>query len=306
MIRDMSPNERLVFDRRYTQRRIHHLHSKRFFKHPQLQRLIRPFVWFELNVMNRIVIPSVEYVITTRCTLRCRDCANYIPPIPAEKQYTVSLEDFETDLNHLLAGAGKINLLTMMGGEPLLHRELPALMEAACRRKQIDHVLIITNGTLMISEPLLAVLGKYKKKCSVTVSNYLGNPQLKRILKSADIKKLLVENGISCRMSDDLKWRTIKPFHDYRRSDEENEEYFGRCHLFCSSILNRKLYVCPRAGVFDYLNFYSGAPADFIDLSRPCQTGTLVDFYKNSRWTACNYCALFDHREVVMPAIQLD
>lgn len=300
----MTQVQKDAFSKRYIERRIYHLRSKRIFRIPFLRSFCRPLVRLELLLFRKPVVPAVEYVVTTRCSLRCVDCANYIPSIPPEKQCMVPLEEFREDIDNLLCGARKINLLGLLGGEPLLNRELPAMLESACGNRRIEHVMIVTNGTVMVSEELLPVLKRFRHKCSVTVSNYTGNPKLCRTLKSREIRKLLSENGIACRLNEDLKWVRTEPYRDFERSDAEIERYFLACNVYAYSILKRKMYVCPKAGTFDLLGNCPAGPGDCLDLSKPCRTKDIFDFFHNARWMACNFCTTHEKRETVPPAIQ--
>lgn len=302
---NMNRTQWNTFRNRYMERRMFHLGSKKIFSVLRVHFMVKLYTYFELFFLRRLVFPCVEYVVTTRCSLRCRDCSNYIPYITPENHYTVTLDTFKSDVRNFLCGVNGINLFGILGGEPLLNRELPSIMEYACGEKRIKHVLIITNGTLMVSPELLQVLKKYRKKCSVVISNYTANKELDCILKSKDIKKLLIQNGVNCRMDENLRWISVKKFQDMKRSDIEKKAYFNSCCCFAYSILRSRLYICPRGSSFAALNLYESKASDYIDLTTPCNPQNFIDFFKNDCWSACNFCTInMTEQEKVLPAIQ--
>ncbi|MGI5922912.1 MAG: radical SAM protein [Lentisphaeria bacterium] len=301
----MNRTEWNTFRNRYLERRMFHLGSKKIFSVLRLKSLAKLYTYFELFFLRRLVFPSVEYVVTTRCSLRCRDCSNYIPYIPPGNHYTATLDDFKKDVSNFLCGVDGINLFGILGGEPLLNKELPAIMEYACGEKRIKHVLITTNGTQMISPELLAVLKKYRNKCSVAISNYTANKELSSILKSWDIKKLLQQHGISCGIDENLSWVQTNKFQDMKRSEDELKAHFKSCDSFAYSILHGRLYVCPLASSFAALKLYESKASDYIDLTTPCTPQDFIDFLKNDCWSACNFCTTSRTEQVkVQPAIQ--
>ncbi|NND72473.1 MAG: GTP 3',8-cyclase MoaA [Rhodothermales bacterium] len=84
--------------------------------------------------------------VTERCDLRCRYCmpANGVPLTPRDEILT-----FE-EIRRLagIFAAGGVNKVRLTGGEPLVRRELPALVDMLSRIQGIEQLSMTTNGML--------------------------------------------------------------------------------------------------------------------------------------------------------------
>ncbi len=208
----------------------------------------------DFRLFGRICIPQVEFAITTTCNLKCKNCTNYIPYLSRENQRTISFSDFRTYLENLLSNAHRLESLLLLGGEPLLHKELPQMLDFALQNPKIGSVYITTNGTIYFSEALRAVFEKHKgsKKLWIWVSNYTANPRLAKRLKSYDLVAYLKANDMNYIFIDDNVWGEAQPptYREFSRTDAENSAYFLACNTPCVSVYGDELSICPRASHF--------------------------------------------------------
>lgn len=208
----------------------------------------------DFKLKGKIYLPQVEFAITTTCNLKCKNCTNYIPYLPRDKQRTISFSDFQTYLSNLLANADKLNALLLLGGEPLLHKELPQMLDFALQNPKIESVYITTNGTIYFSDALRTVFERHKgnPKLWIWVSNYTANPRLAKRLKSYDLVDYLKANNMNYIFIDDNVWGKSQPptYKEFKRTDEENSAYFLACNTPCVSVYGSELSICPRASHF--------------------------------------------------------
>ena len=208
----------------------------------------------DFKLRGKIYIPQVEFAITTTCNLKCKNCTNYIPYLPRENQRVITYADFKIYLQNLLKNADKLNALLLLGGEPLLHKELPQMLDYALHCEKIETVYITTNGTIYFSDALRAVFEKHKgnKKLWIWVSNYTANPRLAKRLKSYDLVSYLRENKMNYIFIDDSVWGKSPPptYAEFERTDAENSDYFLACNSPCVSVYGDELSICPRASHF--------------------------------------------------------
>lgn len=89
--------------------------------------------------------PSVEVNVTEHCNLSCYGC-NHASPILAEEFLSVDafIADFEA-----LGEVFHSDELRMVGGEPLLHPQLPRIVAEAKRIGIADRIVLYTNGVLL-------------------------------------------------------------------------------------------------------------------------------------------------------------
>ena len=94
----------------------------------------------KLPYLNRF-----EVHITDHCNLNCKGCSHFCPV--ADEKY-VDVEQFRKDFQ-CLSQKIDVGTIRLLGGEPLLHKDLPELMQIA--RESFPHsaINICTNGILL-------------------------------------------------------------------------------------------------------------------------------------------------------------
>ena len=100
-------------------------------------------------------IESVRISITDRCNFRCKYC------MPAEglpwlaRSEVLTYEEIER-LTRILCSVG-VNGVRITGGEPLVRRDVPALIERLARIEGLDDLSLTTNGVALrtLAAPLV-------------------------------------------------------------------------------------------------------------------------------------------------------
>jgi 7,8-dihydro-6-hydroxymethylpterin dimethyltransferase len=87
--------------------------------------------------------------ITDHCNLKCPVC--YAASGPHRPGYR-DLATVERMLDAIVANEGEPDVVQISGGEPTLHPELFAILDAA-RRRPIRHLMLNTNGIRIANEP---------------------------------------------------------------------------------------------------------------------------------------------------------
>jgi hypothetical protein len=123
--------------------------------------------------------------INEHCNLTCPVC--FAESSPA-RQKQVPLATVERMLDALIASEGEPDLVQISGGEPTLHPDLFAVLDAV-RARPIRHVMINTNGLRIAREPdFVARLAEQKRGLEI----YLQFDSLKRDalmnLRGADLR----------------------------------------------------------------------------------------------------------------------
>ncbi len=140
---------------------------------------------------QKIMIDTSAIILTFRCNLKCKLCCTSSPYQKNPQLFPLS--ELNTWVKKYFDTVDFIRKLSMSGGEPLLHTDLPEFIEETMKYKnQFDIFEIITNGTIVPSEELLAVLEKYSDIVFVMIDHY-GNVSR----KVEEIDKILEQRGIS-------------------------------------------------------------------------------------------------------------
>jgi uncharacterized radical SAM superfamily Fe-S cluster-containing enzyme len=90
--------------------------------------------------------------ITDRCNLRCPVCYAGSGP---ERTETRSLDEIEKMLDALVQGEGEPDVVQISGGEPTIHPDFFAILDAA-RRRPIRHLMVNTNGVRIAADAAFA------------------------------------------------------------------------------------------------------------------------------------------------------
>jgi uncharacterized radical SAM superfamily Fe-S cluster-containing enzyme len=223
--------------------------------------------------------------INDHCNLTCPVCFAGSSP---QRTTHLPLSTIERMLDALVASEGEPDLLQISGGEPTLHPDFFAILDAA-RARPIRHVMINTNGILLAQDPdFCARLAERRRGLEV----YLQFDSLARDalldLRGADLRRIrqqalenLERHGISTTLVVTVKrgvndrevgaivkhaltWRcvrgvTFQPVQDVGRNDDFDAK---RNRIVLSEIRRR---VIEDSGVF--------GDADMIPL--PCNPETI-------------------------------
>lgn len=232
-----------------------YVHNKFFGVHKLLpikhSKFARKFEKFKLKIslkFGRIFVPQVEIAITTKCNLACKNCTNFIPLIANLQQRLISLVEFKLFVDNLTANIARLNSLILLGGEPLLHNDLPQMLLYATANKKIENVYIITNGTMDFSDKLKDAFRKCKHKLCVWVSNYTANEKLAKVLKTHALVEFLKHEGYI--FMPNSRWSKVAPPKFQYRTNDENSAYFLACNTPCVSVYGNEMSICPRASHF--------------------------------------------------------
>ena len=97
---------------------------------------------------------KIEMDITNQCNLRCVMCHFSLPSYRAVPRQQISVPQFRSIAEQIFHRAAQVAL--SFGTEPLLHRELPALL-AELQRHEVPHTYLHTNG-LLLDERVVAAM----------------------------------------------------------------------------------------------------------------------------------------------------
>ncbi len=232
-----------------------------------------------------------EVVVTTRCTLKCKNCANLMQYY--HRPMHVSWEVIEKSVTKLLECADRVERVGILGGEPLLYPDLDKVIDLLESSPKVKAIRVVTNGTLIPKDEkiLKALAGR---KVMVQLNNYLNAytgvaDELARLFDERKIRyRLLKKDGTEWVDYGDLSCRD--------RSEEELIKQFKSCKIDCRSLYNGKLFYCPRSGHGMDLELLSEVKEDYVDftdgnLSVEKTREKLYELlYEKKYIEACNHC----------------
>lgn len=271
-----------------------------FHKFKKSRMLFRNFAKLLFLASRKPIIPSCEYVVTTHCNLSCKYCNTFIPYFKKNQHFSITFEKFKYDIDKLTKSSYFILHFGFVGGEPLLNKELPSMIDYVCDNKKIRNIFLVTNCTVMPDSSLIKSMRK-NKQLTVRLSDYthaIDNS------KYEQIKKILIENNIrvSCPHHKHDAFLSTPNLYvdkfDYNKIVNQYYNCWGRtCNMLCDGIFcqcTTSVYILRNMTLTD------GVKNEIFDiraLDNDELTKRLIRFYCRPYSEFCNYC----HMENVTP-----
>ena len=180
----------------------------------------------------------LEIPITTKCTLKCKNCANLIPCY--DNPINIDIKNIEKSLDYLLKCISQIVCVRVLGGEPFLHPKLGQFLTYLLEKKQILRIEVVTNGSVIITDKKLIQILK-NPKIVVSISNY-------KIVSINKFISILEKNHISYYCNSLKYWNDYGDLSLKGHTNKVLKKQYRKCHNVCKMLINGNLYICPRQG----------------------------------------------------------
>ena len=245
--------------------------------------------------MNRLQnAPTLDVDVVSHCNLNCAACCHFSP---AADPTFLALEDYLRDLAKLakIEGVAEyFEAICLMGGEPLLHPELPAFIRATHDYLPEAQVRVVSNGLLLESMPSEFWDALQLPKTDLLLTPYpvgLDYDALARLAKSKGVDAS-VGGGLSPDGEDTYFLRS--PLDETGSQDKSAS--FADCPLGGSTmqLLDGRIFPCNRGALFGIINARFGTsfthePDDYLDLD-DIRTADEIDTFRRSARPMCRYC----------------
>ena len=229
----------------------------------------------DLDQTDAIVIGSIDVVVTERCSLRCRDCANLMQyyAAPCDEDEKVQLDA----LDRIMDAVDYVHDLRILGGEPFMN---------ALSYQNTAMVTVYTNGTIIPVGENLSCLKN--PKVFVRISDY---GDISRNLRG--LQATFEKHGISYETMECRRWKKCDTLQYRERTEDALCAVFDDC---CTNRLytlkNGRLYGCPFAANAAALGATRESQADEIrtDTDRDTLRSAIQRLADSHYYDACRYC----------------
>jgi len=256
-----------------------------------LKILVYPFLfiynylyYIKLLLTNSLYIPYLEIVITTRCTLKCKKCANFIPQF--HNHELINNDNLLKQIDDLFNNIDYIHTIRLLGGEPFLNKQLPTIIKKILDTKKFHNIVIVTNGTVLVKDKNLINVLK-EDKVSVDISEYNAT-------NKENFIKVLTDNKIKNFVFKPNFWLDFGNGSYKKRTKEELEKQFVKCNSVCRSYFDGKLFYCAQSSSLYNLGI-TKSKTDYLDFANITKKeffrNKAIDFLTNTKYqNACLYC----------------
>ena len=227
----------------------------------------------------------LEIPITTKCTLKCKECSNLIPCY--KNNDTIELEKLLESIDKFLEIINNIVYVRVLGGEPFLNTNLERIITKLSKSPKIQRVEIVTNATIIpTNKELLKKLSNPKVNISISRYPYSRIDKLTKVLK---------ENNISYKIDDIKFWLSYGPLNKRNKTKKELIKQYRKCHHICKSMVNGEIHLCPRSSHGKDLNIFKVPEDEYLNildnnLSIEDKKNMFNKMLKRKYILACDYC----------------
>lgn len=248
--------------------------------------------------------PRVQFVVTSACTLRCKDCTSLMQYY--EKPANSDIDFYKAGFDRLIDCVNNIFDLRILGGEPLINRDMYKIIKWYHDSDKIKIISVFTNGTIIPDDICVGQLKR--EKVRVHISDYGFNRD-----KIEKLKTVLDINNVRYYIQPYDFWQDSGNLLKRNYTVEEKKHLFERCYeRECFSYFNGRLYHCPRAAHGINIGAIPDIKNEYVDLMDNCITDNelleQLKFQRNRSYIdACDYCDGANRsKSKIEPAIQID
>ena len=248
------------------------------------------------------------------CNLNCKLCAADAPYRRNFKDF--SLEQQKKVISRFFEAVSYVKKYSVAGGEPLLSKDLPALLDFLFHYSdRIGKIDIITNGTIVPKAEILNAAKKFGNQLIFLVDDYGPHlstklDEIADALTKAEIPFEIRENKFDashCGGWVDFTDGLEKLHH----SQADVEDLYARCAYpqklkFCFSTRNGIMYPCDQVRRCVEMGILTDCKDDYINLldenlSIEDIQNKIRHLYKVKSLSACAYCAGLCENSVRFP-----
>ena len=247
---------------------------------------------------DTFLVKHIDVVITERCSMKCRDCANLMQFYHRPKNSDTNL--LFKSLDRFMECVDQIYELRVIGGDPFMNKDMHKIINRLVRYKNVESIVIYTNARIIPKGENLTCLKNEKVRLQITDygSSAATTTHADVRRKHDEIIKLLTSNNIKFVGDRVIKWDDIGRLKFIKETPAQIKNKFMNCcanDLF--SLLHGILYKCPVSAhgtnlkAFSFDSNYDGVDLADEKISIKKLREKLKDFYHNNNYvTACTYC----------------
>lgn len=216
---------------------------------------------WNLRWRGKCVLSKIDTVITSRCSLRCKNCNMFVCHAPEQKD--IDIDRLKNNFDIFFDSVDYVYEYTLLGGEPFLHRNIAEIITYLGEKydDRIGQINLISNGMIMPNNDLLEIMKKYQ--VTVHISDYTCTVNYKDVLEK--VVDCMKKNGIEHYVIPNNVWKDVVfPNEGYITNCPK--EHMRLCGHSTHSVGDGKLYWCDPAFAAECFLGFKGEEDDSLDL----------------------------------------
>ncbi len=211
-------------------------------------------------------LPMLKFLLARHCNLNC-SCCSHFAPLFKQEQF-LSFEKFKQDLDRMKSLFKEIRYISLLGGEPLLNKDLIKIIKYARQEFPYSQMDLISNGILLpkIDKELINTIKE--ARVYFLISRY---PKIDKFVKE-EAEKLL-QQGLRVKYQE----YNIESFNKrYNIKGNSNPwEMFNNCNSrICHTLVDDRFSNC-------YYPTTAEAANKYFNLKLPCKKSS-INIYNKS------------------------
>ena len=242
---------------------------------------------------SKLCLGYFLYEIAHHCNINCKSCDHCAP---LAKEEFADFDVFKNDLIRMGEIFSHIDLIGIMGGEPLLNKDVLKFLEETRKIFPLSNIVLFTNGILLLNQPKSFWETLFKNKISVLVTVYRLNINYKKMKEIAQKYKVSIgfkPNLEFCKAPLDIT------------GSQDNNERIKDCYQanHCATLDNGRLFRCSLVTSSKHFNeFFSQnlkiENGDFLDIHQKSLTDEQIVEYFSNPLPFCRYCKLNERKNI--------
>lgn len=234
-----------------------------------------------LLAKRSLILPYMTLLITSQCTLRCRDCNNLIPFCNGGRM--LETKQILSDLSAVSKSVECCICVNITGGEPFLHPDFGTILREVTSYENFLFVEVITNGTILPKAEWMEYLRH--PKVVVKVSEYPG------YTKTDELEDYFKKYNVFFQIRPDLQWVTSGGIKRRNKQYEQIVNEYLRCWSgkYCKSVWDGRLYACARAAFLHDIKATNHV-SDYVELHSGRLKEELMNHMLAAYADACDFC----------------
>ena len=220
-----------------------------FHKFDNIQGVKIPKSFLGAEKKQHIILRVLTLYVTDKCSLRCKYCAAGKQYYEPREMKDVPLETMMKDYRRMLELVDWIDTLELLGGEPLLRRDLDKIINGICQNPmlstKVGQLLIVTNATIVPREAVLRAMAQYENVI-VQISNYCSaSNQINRLVEA--LERWGIRYVVADFQGPGRGWTKIMQI-EQDRSELSTQALRSKrehgCITQCNSVKEGRFYLC--------------------------------------------------------------